>query len=851
MPGQASDHESGGRPIRIPGQWQSVMILLVYGLVALVMTWPAVARLNTHLAGGRWDTLVHQWTFWWVRQSALTGLNPLETDLLFYPVGVSLASHNIAWLNIALWLPLQSVVGRYAGYSILFISTFALNGFAMYLLARDWMGSRRAAFVAGLIYGFWPYTMSHIDHPNMIFICWVPLALLYVRRTLDHGRKRDAVLSGIFIALQGITRWQLLVMGGVVIGLYVLYRFLTDKDCRTRRSLGLLGLAAMVAGMLMAPLAVPVVSHQLTRSFPEDIVVAEPLTNQADLLAYLLPSRSHPVWGDQLAPVRENLDIENVLRPPFLGYAVLALALYGTVKRWRQAGFWLLAACLYLVLALGPELMVNGQLYPGVPMPYRLVGEWFLTPIVRRPHRFNLFLALPVAMLAALGVAELICRRTLRNKASAVVAVLGALILFEYCLIPYRTMLPATPEWYYQLAEEPGEFGVLDLPMHPRGYDKWYMLYQTTHKKPIVEGHVSRIPREAYAFLDSTPFLKELHEENVMDPGLVDVTHQLRPLAEAGVRYIILHPEHGSVEQVAAWRDWLTFEPFHEDADLIVYRTEPRLGRDFTLAHELTDDIGLIRVAFTAERTVKAGSGVIGIEARWASIASPDRDYDVCLNLVNVRGEVAQSECWPLSAQRPSSQWQPNDIVRGEYNLQVDPFLEAGEHALTLALVDEASSLEPGSLVTLGQLKIEALHRDFAEPTPSQTALVQFGERILLRGYDLQPLADSLELLLYWQARQRIERSYKVFVHLVDPSTGSVVAQSDAVPRQWTYPTHWWESGEVVEDLIVLALDGVPPGRYLLRVGVYEPDAAVRLSAYSEDGERYQGDIVTLTEVQR
>jgi hypothetical protein len=828
-----------------------VMVLLVYGLVALVMTWPAIVRLNTHLAGGRQDTLVHQWTFCWAGQSVLTGLNPFETDLLFYPVGVSLASHNIDWLNIALWLPLQSVVGRYAGYSILFISIFALNGFAMYLLARDWIGSPRAAFVAGLIYGFWPYTMSHTDHPNMIFICWVPLALLYVRRTLNHGRKRDAVLSGIFVALIGITRWQLLLMGGAILGFYVLYRCLTDRGCRTRRSLGLLGLTGVVAGMLMAPLVAPMISHLSLQSFLEDITVAEPLTYQTDLLAYLLPGRRHSVWGDQLAPLRANLDYENVLRSPFLGYVVLALALYGTVKRWRQAGFWLLAACLYLVLALGPELMVNGQLYRGVPMPYRFVEEWLLTPIVRRPHRFNLFLALPVAMLAALGVAELICRRPLRNKASAVVVVLGALILFEYCPIPYRTMRPATPDWYYQLAEEPGEFGVLDLPMHPRGYDKWYMLYQTTHKKPIVEGHVSRIPREAYTFLDSTSFLTKLHEENVMDPGLVDVTRQLRPLAEAGVRYIILHRKHASEEQVAAWRDWLTFEPVHEDADLIVYRTEPRLGRDFTLAHRLTDDMGLIRVAIKGERTVRAGPGVIDIDARWASIASPDRDYNACLNLVNAQGEIAQSECWPLSVQQPSSQWQAGEVVRGEYSLQVEPFLETGKHALTLTLVDAAPGVEQGSPVTLGQLAIETLPRDFAEPTPSQEAYVQFGKSILLRGYDLQPLADSLELLLYWQAKQRVERSYKVFVHLVDPSTGSVVAQNDAVPRQWMYPTHWWESGEVVEDLIILPLDEIPSGRYLLRVGIYEPDTAIRLSAYSKDGERYEGDIVTLAEVQR
>ena len=165
--------------------------------------------------------------------------------------------------------------------------------------------------------------------------------------------------------------------------------------------------------------------------------------------------------------------------------------------------------------------------------------------------------------------------------------------------------------------------------------------------------------------------------------------------------------------------------------------------------------------------------------------------------------------------------------------------------------MDAASGVEQGAPVTLGQFEIEALPRDFAEPTPSQESDVQFGESILLRGYDLQPLPDSLELLLYWQARKRPERSYKVFVHLVEPSTGNVVAQNDAVPRQWMYPTHWWESGEVVEDLIVLPLDGVPSGSYLLRLGIYDPDTAIRLSATSKGGERYAEDMVPLTEVQR
>jgi hypothetical protein len=165
--------------------------------------------------------------------------------------------------------------------------------------------------------------------------------------------------------------------------------------------------------------------------------------------------------------------------------------------------------------------------------------------------------------------------------------------------------------------------------------------------------------------------------------------------------------------------------------------------------------------------------------------------------------------------------------------------------------VSETCAVDEAALVDLGEYEIEALDRDFSEPTPNQATEVQFGDALLLRGYDLQSLADSLELILYWQARQRMDRSYKVFVHLVDSSTGDLVVQDDSVPRRWMYPTDWWEAGEVVEDLIELSMGSVPPGDYLLKVGVYDQDTGVRLDVYSEDGEQYFGDSLSLTEVQR
>jgi hypothetical protein len=816
---------------------RAILVLLAYILLTVVMTWPVAARLGTHLAGGRDDLRHHQWNFWWVKKSVIEGHNPFYTHLLYHPHGVSLVYNSMAWLSIAAWLPLQAIVGNNAAYNLIFITVFALNGFTMYLLVRELTGALPAAFIGGLVYGFWPYTMSHYDHPSMMTVFWVPLALLYLRRTLERRQKRDALLAALFLALTGLTRWHLLVMGGVAIGLYLLCSWLGERAYRTRRTLGPLVLAGLVAGALMAPMAIV----QLAQTPPKDIFVDEQTLGQTDLLAYILPSRYHPLWGDAVSPLYKNL-IVNRIYVPFLGYATITLALYGAVKNWRQSRPWVLAVAAYIALALGPQLRVNGQLYPQVPMPYRLVGNLFFIRMLRRPDRFNVFLGLPMGMLVSLGIEALLRQRPLDRKSALLVGVIGGLILGEYCPVPFSTWLPTAPTWYSRLAQEPGHFAVLDLPMHPRVFDKWYLFYQITHGKPLVEGHVSRPPREASTFIDGIPFFGELRQRNAMDPTLMDVSHQLQPLAEADIRYIILHKNFGS-EYIAAWQDWLTFEPCHEDMDLVVYRTDPHLERDFVLAYDVTDEIGLIRATFTPTKILQASRVQVQVDARWGSSAAPGRDYDVCLNLVNIADEVAQSGCEPLSPTWPTSQWEADEVVRGAYTLQTSPYLEPGTYTLTLTLVDSSTRAVVGHPTTLGSLQIETLR-------PAHPLHVRWGDVILLRGYELQDSVESLELTLYWQAQRKMDVSYKVFVHLTDPTTGITVVQDDAVPRHWAYPTILWERDEVVEDTISLPLDGVSPGQYHLVVGLYDEGTGKRLPAYSADGEQYPDDAVPLTTVQ-
>ena len=118
-------------------------------------------------------------------------------------------------------------------------------------------------------------------------------------------------------------------------------------------------------------------------------------------------------------------------------------------------------------------------------------------------------------------------------------------------------------------------------------------------------------------------------------------------------------------------------------------------------------------------------------------------------------------------------------------------------------------------------------------------------EQIQLLGYELQETAVSLRLTSFWQTTQPLSTSLKLFVHLLDPTTGELIAQSDGIPRQWTYPTNVWEPGEVVRDEVELSVADVATGTFELWIGWYDPETGARLPV-TDGGEVIATDAARL-----
>src|SRR5690606_14109842 len=66
---------------------QHLTIGFFYLLLALLLTWPTVSHLTSHLPGDGGDDPAIAWNLWWVKHALLVeGQSPFHTDYMFYPI---------------------------------------------------------------------------------------------------------------------------------------------------------------------------------------------------------------------------------------------------------------------------------------------------------------------------------------------------------------------------------------------------------------------------------------------------------------------------------------------------------------------------------------------------------------------------------------------------------------------------------------------------------------------------------------------------------------------------------------------------------------------------------------------
>lgn len=410
---------------------------------------------------------------------------------------------------------------------------------------------------------------------------------IYKKAILENGHWRDVVLTAVSLALVGYGRWQLLIPTVIMSLIYVLWHWKQWWPKEQRDRLLKLGISAGLTAIFLLPPALLLLQEQ--RSDPGAANLfreGEETIMQSDLLAYVTPSNGHFLLREVTEPIYDKYyEARSSSRrySPYIGLTTLLLVIMALVKKRRDSLPWLLMALILLQLAMGPLLRVNGVTYQRIPMLYRLLEPVQVIRLMRVPDRFNMFLALPIAVTAAYGIVVILENLRSKRMVVAFYVLLLTLILFEYLVIPVPLHdIPAQSPFFQELAEESGSFAILNLPIDSLKA-KTYMFEQVTHQRPLIQGNMSRIPPSAYSTFDSNPWLNTLRHTAEMDPAYNDVGQQFASLTAHGIRYVIMHKDLVGADRIQHWQRHLLTEPFYEDNEIIVYRTDPQIDQDFSL----------------------------------------------------------------------------------------------------------------------------------------------------------------------------------------------------------------------------------------------------------------------------
>jgi hypothetical protein len=569
-----------------------IFVVILYAILAVVLTWPLVRHLSTHVPGSytwAFDEYTFVWNTWWLRYTLFDlGQNPLYATHIFYPLGISLVLYTYNLFNALISLPFQPFLPLPAISNLTFLFATILSGYGTFLLVEYLLRDSRqpnsqppnlpisqfAAFLAGLIYAFGSYRMIYaaIGHYDMWSTAWIPFYALFLIKTIREPRLRNAVFAGVFLVLALLSE----MIFGVFLAMLtlILLVFAAVKHGREKVSGGWpallkrLVVLGLVAAVLYSPVLVPILREMLGGYELAGWGDAEKLS--VDLMGLVTPTALHPLggdWADALQQTREGTARFRDVNTVFLGWAGLALAIVGAIRYRRRLAAWTTAFVVFALFSLGPLLQINGRshfdldgLETTIPLPFILLHYIPVVKANRVPNRFGVVLMLALAVMAGFGAYWLLKKVTTSKRQVARVLpvacclLLAALLLFEHWSVPLPLTDARIPAVYGQVAADPEDFAILQLPMGWRnsfgvqGAESTQTQYfQTYHHKRLLSGNISRNPPFKFDYFRQVPILESLIA--IQTYGEVDAERRAADRATAdefasfyGVRYVVVAP---------------------------------------------------------------------------------------------------------------------------------------------------------------------------------------------------------------------------------------------------------------------------------------------------------------------
>jgi hypothetical protein len=495
-------------------------------LLAVVMTWPLARGLDRLGRTSTMDGLYSIWNVAWVAHAIVSDPSDLFNANIFYPHRGTLAyseSNVVAGIvAVPAWLVTHNA---YAAHNTALLFAFASTLLGTWLLARHVTGNSAAAAAAAVLFAFCPFFYSHSAHIQLLMAGGIPLSMLMLHRLADRPSPARGAALGAALAAQGLACAYYGIFAGLMVSYGAIFFAASRRQWRAARFWTAVGIAAVVAGLLVLPFLLPYLELQAA-GFARPL---EESRRYASSWPSYLASPAHLHRPLLVAARSLGWRVGEVLFP---GILAIGLGIVGAVWTLRTRNgdpgrardretvtLYGTLGLLALWASFGPAAGLYSLLYRAVP----------LFTLLRAPSRLGMLIPFVLALFSALALNRLSAFHKRRGAPAAVALIALAVIELNVAPFPWERALPVSTN-YTVLAGMPrgvvaefpfyGERAV--YPLHAQ-----YMVLSASHWMPLVNGYSDYIPpdfRETAFVLDSFPS-----------------TDTLRVLQKHRVRYIGIH----------------------------------------------------------------------------------------------------------------------------------------------------------------------------------------------------------------------------------------------------------------------------------------------------------------------
>lgn len=532
---------------------------LLFIVILIIFTFPVTLNMNKAVYGPlqRTDNRAAIWHFSWFNYAYNKGLDVNTNTLVNYPFGAENMAPGIFPLCMFPAYIFSILVNEIFAYNALLMISFILSFFCMYVLVFYLTKNRSAAFISGLIYSLSPYHVNKTwEHFGLAFIEFIPLyiySLLKLKDSPSFKRLIFCALSLSLVVLSDFTYSYIIFIFSFFYIIFCFFYYLKRRKIKVQFIPLFLNFIKMgaLAFILIFPLLIPSLKEiffsnpALTSEAPQMLIrpFKYLFSQSATVLAYLVPSKYHPLWGGLARSLEGTIffgrgSIEQTL---YLGWMPMIL-FFIAYKSWKKKklntqysildtntdnfmiGFFIFTVIVGFVFSMPPywNLLVFKIYFPSFFM-YKIL------PAFRAYARFGVLSMVAISVLAGYGVNRLML---IKKKRYLVAVLISFLVLVDFINIPPMrvTSVDKCPEVYSWLAEQRDDFVIIEYPIKlgdtSEGYINLdYLLYQRVHKKAMVNGAAPGT--KGYAIKQK----------------IVKITDKKTPsiLSALGVKYVVMH----------------------------------------------------------------------------------------------------------------------------------------------------------------------------------------------------------------------------------------------------------------------------------------------------------------------